>query len=50
MGGEVVVEEIGEFLVLNRIIDGFVNIYQIKDQGYLLVNLTPSDVFRILPI
>jgi hypothetical protein len=28
----------------------FVNIDQIKDQCYLLVNLTPSDVFRILHI
>ncbi len=28
----------------------FVNIDQIKDQCYSLVNLTPSDVFRILHI
>ena len=28
----------------------FVNVYQIKDRCYLLVNLTPSDVFRILHI
>jgi hypothetical protein len=28
----------------------FVNVDQIKDQCYSLVNLTPSDVFRILHI
>ena len=28
----------------------FVNVYQIIRQCYLLVNLTPSDVFRILHI
>jgi hypothetical protein len=33
---------------INRCI--FVNVYQIIRQCYLLVNLTPSDVFRILHI